>query len=73
VALGSSFGFGGWTGEVSLLVEAKLRLGRNADADRLVAEVFARVPNPAAARMAAALARKCGAPGLADKWERLGK
>jgi hypothetical protein len=73
VALGSSFGFGGWTGEVSLLVEAKLRLGRNADADRLVAEVFARVPNPSAARMAAALARKCGAPGLADKWERLGK
>jgi hypothetical protein len=72
-ATSASSGLDGWSGVVSLLVEAKLRLGRSADADRLVAEVFARVPDLAAARMAAALARKCGAPGLGDKWERLGR
>jgi len=73
VKLGAAFGFGGWTGEVALLVEAKLRLGKGAEADRLVREVFARVPNPSAARMAANLARACGAAGLGDAWERLGR
>lgn len=69
--MGASFGYGGWTGETALLVEAKLRLGKEAEADRLVEAVLGRVPNPAIARQAAALARECGHPAAAERWERL--
>jgi hypothetical protein len=70
-SMGASFGFGGWSGEIALLVEAKLRLGKEADADRIVQDVFRRVPNPAIAQQASNLARKCGAAGVAERWERL--
>lgn len=73
VEMGNYFGFGGWNGEIALLVEAKLRLGKLAEADRIVQEVYARVPKNATAESAAALARTCGATGLAEKWGRLAK
>ncbi len=73
VEMGNYFGFGGWNGEVALLVEAKLRLGKTAEADQIFQEVYARVPKTATAENASALARKCGAAGLAEKWGRLAK
>jgi hypothetical protein len=71
--LATHFGFGGWTGETALLVEAKLRLGKAQEADRIFREAFARAPRPEVAREAAALAQRCGADALADQWARLGK
>ncbi len=66
--LGSSFGFGGWTGELALLVEAKLRLGRLEEADRIFMAAYGRVPRSKMAEQAAALARECGAEPLGAKW-----
>lgn len=73
VEMGNYFGFGGWNGEVALLIEAKLRLGKTTEADQIFLEVYARVPKAAVAENASALARKCGAMGLAGKWGRLSK
>lgn len=73
VEMGNYFGFGGWTGEVALLLEAKLRLGKNAEADRIFQEVYARVPKNAIAKSASSLARACGAISLAEKWGRLAR
>lgn len=73
VELGNAFGFASWNGDTALLVEAKLRLGKPAEADRIFQQVFARVPNPAFAHQAADLARACGAPALADKWAAQGR
>jgi hypothetical protein len=66
--LGSAFGFGGWTGELALLVEAKLRLNRFDEADRIFMVAYGRVPRSKMAEQAAALARECGAEALAAKW-----
>ena len=73
VEMGNYFGFGGWSGEVALLLEAKLRLGKTAQADQIFQEVYARAPKNAVAESAAALARTCGAIGLAEKWGRLAR
>lgn len=73
VDLGSAFGFGQWNGEVASLVEAKLRLGKGEEADRIFQRVFARAPRAEFAQAAAQLARDCGAEALADKWARMGK
>lgn len=73
VEMGNYFGFGGWNGEIALLVEAKLRLGKLAEADRIFQEVYARVPKNATAEGASTLARTCGAIGLAEKWGRLAR
>jgi hypothetical protein len=71
VELGAAFGFGGWTGELALLVEAKLRLGRFDEADRIFMAAYGRVPRSKLAEQAAALARECGAEALAAKWAAL--
>ncbi|HJV21695.1 MAG TPA: hypothetical protein VJ570_03310 [Holophagaceae bacterium] len=73
VDLGAAFGFGGWTGELALLVEAKLRLSRFEEADRIFMAAYGRVPRSKMAEQAAALARECGVEGLAAKWERLAR
>jgi hypothetical protein len=73
VQMGTYFGFGGWTGELGLLVEAKLRLHKLQEADQLVQAVYARVSRAGTLQQAAALARTCGEDGLAEKWERMGK
>jgi hypothetical protein len=70
VDLGGAFGFGAWNGDTALLVEAKLRLGKLDEADRVFQRVFARAPKPAFARQAADIARACGATSLAERWER---
>lgn len=70
--LGSYFGFGTWNGEAALLTEAKLRLGKLQEADKIFREAFARAPRPEIAREAAALAQRCGADGLAEQWGNLG-
>jgi hypothetical protein len=54
-------------------VEAKLRLQKLDEADRIVEAAFARVPRSKTAEQAAALARECGAEALALKWERLSR
>ncbi|HJW34785.1 MAG TPA: hypothetical protein VJ505_15665 [Holophagaceae bacterium] len=71
--LGSSFGFGGWTGELALLVEAKLRLARFEEADRIFMAAYGRTPRSKMAEQAAALARECGSEALAAKWERFNR
>ncbi|HXC17178.1 MAG TPA: hypothetical protein VNV60_07035 [Holophagaceae bacterium] len=71
VDLGGAFGFGTWNGDTALLVEAKLRLGKLDEADRIFQQVFARAPKPSFARQAADIAKACGATGLAERWERL--
>lgn len=53
----------------ALLAEAKLRLGKLQEADRMFKEAFARAPRPEIAREAADLARRCGADTLAEQWE----
>lgn len=73
VQMGNYLGFGGWNSDVSDLLEAKMKLGKNVEADKVFQELWARVPKPATARSAAALARECGAMDLADKWERLAR
>ncbi len=73
VQMGTYFGFGGWTGELSLLVEAKLRLHKLQEADQLVQAVYARVSRAGTLQQAASLARSCGEDGLAEKWERMGR
>ncbi len=73
VEMGSSFGFGGWTGELALLVEAKLRLARFEEADRIFMAAYGRAPRSKMAEQAAALARECGVEALAAKWERFSR
>ena len=73
VDLGAAFGFGQWNGDIAALVEAKLRLGKLDEADRIFQRVFARAPRREFADAAAQLARDCGAEALADKWGRIGK
>ena len=73
VEMGASFGFGGWTGELALLVEAKLRLSRFEEADRIFMAAYGRVPRSKLAEQAAALARECGAEALAAKWGALAR
>lgn len=70
--LGTYFGYGTWNGETALLAEAKLHLGKLQEADHIFREAFARAPRPEIAREAAALARRCGADGLAEQWEGMG-
>lgn len=70
--LGSYFGFGTWNGEAALLTEAKLRLGKLQEADKIFRETFARAPRPEIAKEAAALAQRCGVDSLAEQWEKLG-
>lgn len=70
--MGTYFGFGTWNGETALLAEAKLHLGKLEEGDRIFREAFARAPRPEIAREAAALARRCGADTLAERWENLG-
>ncbi len=72
VQMGNYFGFGGWNSDVSDLLEAKMRLGKNVEADRVFQELYARVPKLTTAKSAAALAMTCGVPELADKWGRMG-
>ncbi|HET6331321.1 MAG TPA: hypothetical protein VFF76_11095 [Holophagaceae bacterium] len=73
VDLGGAFGFGTWNGDTASLVEAKLRLGKLEEADRIFQRVFARAPKPSFARQAADIAKACGATGLAERWERLAR
>ena len=73
VRMGTYFGFGGWTGELSLLVEAKLRLHKLQEADQLLRAAYARVSRRKTLDQAAALARECGEEDLATRWERLGR
>ncbi|HJV91282.1 MAG TPA: hypothetical protein VJ623_13320 [Holophagaceae bacterium] len=73
VDLGAAFGFGGWTGELALLVEAKLRLSRFEEADRIFMAAYGRVPRSKLAEQAAMLARECGAEALAAKWAALAR
>jgi len=71
--LGGAFGFGQWNGEVAALVEAKLRLGKREEADRIFTQVFARAPRPEFAEAAAQIARDCGAEALAERWASMKK
>ena len=73
VDLGAAFGFGQWNGDTASLVEAKLRLGKLDEADRIFQRVFTRAPRAEFARAAAELARDCGAEALAEKWAAMGK
>lgn len=73
VDLSGAFGFAQWNGEVASLVEAKLRLGKFDEADRIFEHVFARAPRPEFAHQAADLATACNAPALAEKWARMAK
>ena len=73
VDLGGAFGFGQWNGEVASLVEAKLRLGKREEADRIFQQVFSRAPRSGFAQAASQLARDCGAEALAEKWARLAR
>jgi len=68
VELGTYFGFGNWNEDLALLLEAKIRLGKNAEADQAFQAFYSRVPKAATARQAAAVARTCGAEDLALKW-----
>ncbi len=72
VDLGAAFGFGQWNGDTAALVEAKLRLNKLDEADRIFQRVFARAPRHAFAEAAAQLARDCKADALADKWAAMG-
>lgn len=73
VDLGGAFGFGQWNGDTAALVEAKLRLGKLDEADRIATRVLSRAPRSGFIAAAAQLARDCGAQALADKWAALGK
>jgi hypothetical protein len=73
VDLGGAFGFGQWNGDTAALVEAKLRLGKLDEADRIATRVLSRAPRSAFIAAAAQLARDCGAQALADKWAAMGK
>ena len=73
VELGAAFGFGQWNGDTAALVEAKLRLGKRDEADRIFQRVFARAPRAAFAEDAAQLARDCGEEALAVKWAEMRK
>lgn len=73
VDLGGAFGFGQWNGDTAALVEAKLRLGKRDEADRIATRVLTRVPRPEFRQAAAQLARDCGDEALAVKWAALGE
>lgn len=73
VDLGGAFGYGQWNGDTAALVEAKLRLGKRDEADRIFQRVFARAPRAAFAQDAAQIARDCGEEALAEKWAEMGK
>lgn len=72
VDLGAAFGFGQWNGDTAALVEAKLRLGKLDEADRIFQRVYGRAPRAEFAQAAAQLARDCGAEALAEKWGEMG-
>jgi hypothetical protein len=72
VDLGAAFGFGQWNGDTAALVEAKLRLGKLDEADRIFQRVYGRAPRLEFAQAAAQLARDCNAEALAEKWAEMG-
>lgn len=73
VDLGAAFGFGQWNGDTAALVEAKLRLGKLDEADRIFQRVFARAPRHEFVQAAVELARYCKADALAEKWAAMAK
>ena len=73
VEMGNYLGFGGWNSDFSDLLEAKMRLGKNVEADKVFQELWARVRKPSTARSASALAQSCGVLDLADTWGRLAR
>lgn len=73
VQMGNYFGFGGWNSDVADLLEAKMRLGKHEEADKVFQALWARVPKSSTATSAAALARTCGADDLAEKWARMAR
>lgn len=60
-----------WEATLKPLVEAHLRLGATYDADRIVREAQAWMPSNGLSGWAAALAQRCGQPGLATQWAAL--
>ncbi len=73
VQMGTYFGFGGWNSDVADLLEAKMRLGKLEEADKVFQALWSRVSKPATASSAAALARACGVDSLAQKWGQLAR